>query len=118
MVNDRFNVCKSSSVFTQYPRRESSYIEDKRGLNSKIHLAVNEYGMPINFIVTDGSCANCREAIHLTKNINTKLVFVDLAYDINKLLSYLNKQNTKPIISPKNNRIYRCDYKGFKEKKQ
>ena len=99
-------------------QRESSHIKDKRWINSKIHLVVNEYGTPINFIVTDGSCANCKEAIHLTKNINTKLVFAALAYDINKLLSYLNKQNIKPIISPKNNRIYHCDYKGFKEKKQ
>ena len=29
--------------------------ETKEGLNSKIHLGVNEYGMPINFIITYGS---------------------------------------------------------------
>ena len=45
--------------------------------------------MPINFIVTDGSYADCEEAIHL--NINAKLVFADHAYDTNEILSYLNQ---------------------------
>ena len=47
--------------------------------------------MPINFIVTDGSCSDCKEVIHLAKNINAKSVFADRAYDINEILSYLNQ---------------------------
>ena len=35
--------------------------------------------MSINFIVTDGASADCKEAIHLIKDINAKLVFADLA---------------------------------------
>ena len=48
---------------------------------------VNEYGMPINFIVTDGAHTDCQKAIHLDKNINVKLVFTNCAYDINEILS-------------------------------
>ena len=91
MVNDRFSLCKSLSAFTQCLRKKSSHIKDKRGLNSKIHLVADEYGMPINFIVTNGSCADCKEAIHLIKNINAKLVFANCAYDTNEILSYLNQ---------------------------
>ena len=65
MVNDRFNLCKRSSAFMRCLRRKSNHIKNKRGINSKIHLVVNEYGIPINFIVTDESCADCKGAIYL-----------------------------------------------------
>ena len=80
MANDKLNLCKRSSAFMRCSRRKSSHIKDKRRPNSKIHLVVNEYGMPINFIVTDRSYADCKEAIHLIKNINAKLVFADRTY--------------------------------------
>ena len=44
----------------------NAYQKQKR-LNPKIHLVVNEYGMPINFIVTDRSLADCKKVIHLSK---------------------------------------------------
>ena len=91
MVNYRFNLCKRASAFIRCLRRESSYIKDKRGLNSKIYLVVNKYGMPINFIVADGLCANCKETINLIKNINAKLVFADRTYDKKEILSCLTK---------------------------
>ena len=74
--------------------------------------------MPINFIITDGSCASWKKAIHLIKNIKAKLVFVDRAYDTNEILSYLNQQNIRLVIPPKRNRVYQCGYKCFKEKRQ
>ena len=89
MVNDRFNLYKRSSAFMRCSRSESSYIKEKKGTNLKIHLVVNEYGMPINFIVTYGSCSDCIEAIHLIKKIKAKLVFADRAYDTNEILSCL-----------------------------
>ena len=91
MVNDRFNLCKRSLTFMLCSLRESRYTRDERDLSSKIHLIVNEYCTLINFIVTDGSCSDCKEVIHLAKNINAKLVFADRAYDINEILSYLNQ---------------------------
>ena len=118
MVNDRFNSCKISSAFTRCSRKKSINIKDKRKLNSKIHLVVNEYDTPINLIVTSGSRAGYKEAIHLIKNISTKLVFTDLAYDTNEILSNLNQRNMKPVTSPKRNRLHRRGYKGFKEKRQ
>ena len=47
--------------------------------------------MPVNFIVTDRSRADCKKAIHLIKNINTKLVFVYRTYNTNKTLPYPNE---------------------------
>ena len=95
-------------------------INDKMGLNSKIHSVVNEYGMPINFIVTNRLCADCKEAINLIKNINAKLVFLDRAYDTTEILFYLNQRNIISVIppTPKRNRLHQRGYKGFKEKRQ
>ena len=109
---------KSSSVFMLCSQKKSSYIKDKIELDPKTHLVVNKYGMPINFIVTDGSHADCKETIRLIKNINAKLVFEDSAYDTNEILSYLNQRNIKPVISPKRNRLHQRDDKGFKKKRQ
>ena len=74
--------------------------------------------MPINFVVTDGSYANCKEAFHLIKNINAKLVFADRVYDTNEILSYLNQRNIRPVIPPKCNCLHQCICKSFKEKGQ
>ena len=84
------------------------------GLNSKIHLAVSERGMPVKFIVTEGMRANCKEAINLLKNLDAKLVFADRAYDTNEILSHIAKRNVKSIIPPKRNRLEQRDYKGFR----
>ena len=66
--------------------------------------------MPINFIVTDGSHADCKETIHLIKNINAKLVFEDSAYDTNEILSYLNQRNIRPVIPQKRDHLDQRDY--------
>ena len=76
------------------------------GLNSKIHLVVNEYGIPINFTVLNGSCDDCEKAIYLIKNIDSELIFAAHVYDTNKFSSYFNKQNIKSVIPPERNRIY------------
>ena len=57
--------------------------------------------MPINFIIMGGSRSGYKEAIHLIKNINAKLVFADHTYDTNEILSYINKQNIKLVIPQK-----------------
>ncbi len=47
--------------------RKSGYIKNKRELNSKIHLAVNDCDLPVKFIVTEGTRTDCKEAINLLK---------------------------------------------------
>lgn len=42
----------------------------QKGLNAKIHLAVDAHGMPVRIIVTEGTRADCKEAIHLIKGID------------------------------------------------
>ena len=83
MANGRLELCESASACSWGSRWKSGYIKDKMRLNSKIHLAVDEHGMPVKFIVTEGTRADCKGAINLIKNIDAKLVFADHAYDTN-----------------------------------
>ena len=56
---------KITSIHVMLVEGINAYQKQKR-LNPKIHLVVNEYGMPINFIVTNRS----RVAIHFYKRRN------------------------------------------------
>ena len=69
-------------------------------------------------MVTYGSCTDCKEATHLIKNIDAKLVFPNRAYSTNDISYYLNKQNMTLVIFSKRNRLHQRDYECFKEKRQ
>ena len=84
------------------------YQRQKGAQFKKLYLVVNECGIFINFIVfivTEGTRANCKEAINLLKNLDAKLLFADRAYDTNEILSYIARRNTKSVIPPKRNRL-------------
>ena len=70
-----------------------------------MHLVANERGLPVKFLVTEGTHADCKETINSLKNFDAKLVFADRAYDTNEILSYLARQNIKAVIPPKRNRL-------------
>ena len=46
--------------------------QDKRGLNTKIHLAVDAHGMPVRILITEGTTADCKQAEALIDNIKAK----------------------------------------------
>ena len=117
MVND-LTYAKAHQYLSGAQRCNQAIPKTKEIAIQKLHLIVKEYAILTNFIVANRSHHDRKATIHLIENINTKSVFTDRAYATNKILSYLNKQNIKPIIPPKSNRIYQRDYKCFKEKKQ
>ncbi len=86
------------------------YQRQKGAQFKKLYLVVSERGVPVKFIVTDGTRADCKEAINLLKNLDAKLVFADRVYDTNEILSYIARRN----IKSKRNRLERRDYKGFR----
>ena len=75
-----------------------------------MYLAVNERGLPAKSIVTDGTRADCKEAVKLLKNIDVKLLFADHAYDNNEILYYIARRNIKSVIHQKRNKLEQRDY--------
>ena len=75
----------------------------KGGLNTKIHLAVDAHGMPVRILITEGTRADCKEAVHLIEGISAETLLADRGYDTNDILSYAVSAGMEPVIPPKKN---------------
>ena len=62
------------------PWRQSSHEPYKRGLNTKLHLAVDAFGMP-RVIVTQGTTADCTHAARLIEGLSAEHLLADKGYD-------------------------------------
>jgi len=49
-----------------------------KGGNTKIHLAVDSFGMPVRVIVTDGTVADCSIAGELIEGIEADYLLADM----------------------------------------
>lgn len=90
----------------------------KGGFSCKVHAICDAYGLPINFILTGGQVAECKQAIPLLENISSEAVLGDKAYDANEFRDWLKARGVKAVIPPKSNRkdkIY-CDFWHYKER--
>ena len=84
--------------------RQSGYgAYKKKGLNTKIHIAVDAA-----FIVTCGMEADCSHAKDLIKNTGAKYLFADRGYDTNEIIE--NYRNSRRSIPPKKNRKVLREY--------
>ena len=60
--------------------------------------------MPICAIITEGTKADCKEAIMLVEGIDAQALLADRAYDANYIVEYARSQNMEVVIPPKKNR--------------
>ena len=44
-----------------------------------MHLAVDANGMPVRVLVTEGTRADCKEAVHLIEGISAEILLADRA---------------------------------------
>ena len=110
MVNDRRKLYQSSSTCGGYGERESEDEPDKRGLNTKLHLAVDKNGLPIRAIITEGKTADCSQVEDLIQGIQAQYLLADRGYDSKSILQRANQADTRPVIPPKKNRKYQRNY--------
>lgn len=94
-------------------REDIRYDPYKRGLNTKIHPAVNAHGMPVKILVTEGTGADCKEAVHLIEGISAEALPVDCGYDTDDIVSYVLSQNMEVVIPPKKNRKELREYDQY-----
>ena len=91
-------------------RRQSRYGQDKRGLNTKIHLAVDAHGMPVRILITEGTTADCKQAEALIDNIKAKVLLADRGYDSDAIVEKAEKAGMKAVIPPRKNRKTQREY--------
>ena len=110
MVDDGCVALQSSSACVGRDRWQRRYGPRKRGLSTKIHLAVDALGMPIRAIVTDGPRADCKEAIPLIQNLPCKVLLADRGYDSDEIIECAKNSGIQSVIPPKKNRKVQRKY--------
>lgn len=85
-------------------RGQPRYGAYKRGLNTKLHLAVDAHGMPIRVLVTAGTTADCTQAGKLIEGLTAENLLADKGYDSDAIIEQATEQGMKVQIPPKRNR--------------
>ena len=86
---------------------------EQKGLNTKIHLAVDAHGMPVRILITEGTRADCKEAVHLIEGISAEVLLADRGYDTNDILAYASSAGMEAVIPPKKNRMEQREYDRY-----
>ena len=113
MAYDRRQPYQSTSTRSWGKGRKSGYVQNKRGLNTKLHLAVDANGMPVRILITEGTRADCKEAVHLIEGISAEVLLADRGYDINAILAYAASAGMETVIPPKKNRKEQRQYDEY-----
>jgi transposase len=69
--------------------------------------------MPVRVIVTKGTRADCKEAVHLIEGITAEALLADRGYDTNKIIAYALHSGMKAVIPPKRNRKKKRSYDKY-----
>ncbi|RRD69044.1 IS4/IS5 family transposase [Desulfovibrio sp. OH1186_COT-070] len=69
-----------------------------------MHLAVDAHGMPVRAFVTQGTTADCTQAIALIGGFTAEKLLADKGYDTDEIPAQAEKQGMETVIPPKKNR--------------
>lgn len=69
--------------------------------------------MPVRILVTEGTRADCKEAVHLIEGISAQALLADRGYDTNDILAYAVLAGMEPVIPPRKNRKEQRDYDKY-----
>jgi len=113
MALDRRQSHQSPSACGGRKRRQSGHGPHKRGLNTKIHLAVDALGLPVRVLITPGTSADCTQALPLIEGICAEHLLADRGYDTNAILEQAAQQGMKPVIPPRKHRKIQREYDRY-----
>ena len=99
------SIVRSHQHATGASTDERESIGKNRGGNTtRIHLAVDSYGLPIDFLLTGGEVHDIRAAPELIARLpEADFVVADKGYDREPIREQIRKKNGKPVIPRKSN---------------
>ena len=110
MADDRRQSLQGASSCEGCGRGQSRHESYKRGLNTKLHLAVDSHVLPVRVVVTEGTTADCTQASLLIEGLTAEYLLADKAYDSNEIIEQALAQGMEPVIPTKKNRIAKREY--------
>ena len=69
--------------------------------------------MPVRILITEGTRADCKEAIPLIKGIAAEYLLADRGYDTNEIINYAIAHKMNVVIPPKKNRNEQRSYDKY-----
>lgn len=69
--------------------------------------------MPVRILVTEGTRADCKEAIHLIEGITAQTLLADRGYDTNEIVAYALDTGINVVIPSKKNRKHQREYDTY-----
>ncbi|MGB3557842.1 MAG: IS5 family transposase [Geitlerinemataceae cyanobacterium] len=82
----------------------------KGGLGTKIHLAVDAHGLQVRVFITEGTTADCTQAVPLVEGLSAQALLADRADDTDAIVEQALEQNMEVVIPPKKNRKVQRQY--------
>jgi transposase len=80
--------------------------KSRAGNTSKIHLAVDSYGLPIEFLITGGQTHDSKATSELMAQLPTsEAVVADKGYDSEAIRELIEKTGAKAVIPRKSNSV-------------
>ena len=110
MADDRRQSYQGSPACSGRQRRQSGHGPYKRGLNSKIPLAVDAHGMPVRILITAGTTADGSQAATLIDGLEAQYLLADKGYDSDAIVAKAASQRMKVVIPSKRNRVEQRAY--------
>jgi transposase len=74
---------------------------------------VDAHGMPVRAIVTQGTTADCTQAVALIEGFAAQHLLADRGYDSNDIIAQAERQGMAPVIPPKRNRKELREYDEY-----
>jgi len=76
------------------------------GNTSKIHMAVDAYGLPVAFDITGGQVHDCKAAPQLIEQLaQAEVIVADKGYDSTKIREQITDKGSKSVIPRKDNSL-------------
>ena len=69
--------------------------------------------MPVRIHITEGTSADCKEAIELIEGIDAEALLADKAYDTDEMIEYLEKNDIEVVIPSKKNRKIQRNHDAY-----
>ena len=74
------------------------------GNTTKMHMAVDACGLPIEFVITGGEVHDCKVAVEFIRKLpEADYIIADKGYDSEELRMLIRNKSSTPIIPRKNN---------------
>jgi transposase len=83
------------------------------GFGTKLHIAVDGLGNPVEFILTGGQEADINQGKALIEGHDAKAVIADKAYDGDDFVAAIEGSGAEAVIPPKKNRIIQREYDKY-----